>query len=427
MAVVINGKTHKAKILKSGGLILDLSNKKIEDLEQIKGLDQLLNLEYLILDDNNITEIKCLENLTNLKELSIKRNKLSEIKELQNLKNLQILDLSENNITEIKGIDKLLGLTKLILWKNQIKDLKGLHNQSKLKVLALLGNPVYSWIQQNFGEPPYKEAAIQYCRKLYEGDNYDFSEIEVFLKNKKSEIKNIIEKTSKSSKLRTKSMLKAHNNIIDILRVVFRKMFEKKKFFKFFGEIFKIDPNFFNVLFFDLYNKRLVPIMSTVLKFEFEKYVLENFCFYPQEKHLIHFLGEIPEVQGGFEFIGRFYTTNFRIIAQGIYQKKDKVFYGGFDLLEDILSIPDKWWEKRQIVKNYKKSKKDDSKTHRLHCFGYEFSYNFKKIKVKRNSIRLGKNHIILTQITNESKDSYYKRANKITKLIQNAFLNYHK
>lgn len=53
---------------------LELRLKKISDITEIKGLENLTNLERLILDHNKITEIKGLENLIALRELDLRFN-----------------------------------------------------------------------------------------------------------------------------------------------------------------------------------------------------------------------------------------------------------------------------------------------------------------------------------------------------------------
>ena len=119
--------------------ILNLSNNLISE---IKGLDNLINLQILDLYNNQITEIKGLENLINLKELYLQDNKIKEIKGLDELVNLQKLDLSYNKITEIKGIDKLINLQILDLSYNQITKIKGLNNLINLQILDLSNNQI---------------------------------------------------------------------------------------------------------------------------------------------------------------------------------------------------------------------------------------------------------------------------------------------
>ncbi len=99
------------------GIILDskvnLKNKMIESIEDIKGLEEYsTEIQELDLGNNRIANIKGLENFTNLKKLSLRDNYIERIEGLENLENLEYLDLSGNiNIEEIP--DKLNKIPKL--------------------------------------------------------------------------------------------------------------------------------------------------------------------------------------------------------------------------------------------------------------------------------------------------------------------------
>ncbi len=58
------GRTYKVK-LKRGILILHLSGKNINDISEIKGLDEIMYLQFLNLENNRITEIKSSNKLVN--------------------------------------------------------------------------------------------------------------------------------------------------------------------------------------------------------------------------------------------------------------------------------------------------------------------------------------------------------------------------
>jgi len=68
-------------------------------INEIKGLDNLTNLEFLDLSYNQISEIKGLDNLKNLKFLDLRNNKISAIKQLNILKQLEHLYLGFNRIS----------------------------------------------------------------------------------------------------------------------------------------------------------------------------------------------------------------------------------------------------------------------------------------------------------------------------------------
>ncbi len=63
-------------------------------------------------------EIPVIDNKLDLRERKIKE--ISEIVGLENLINLKILDLRHNDITEIEGLEKLENLNNLILGRNKI-------------------------------------------------------------------------------------------------------------------------------------------------------------------------------------------------------------------------------------------------------------------------------------------------------------------
>ncbi|MFX1344988.1 MAG: leucine-rich repeat domain-containing protein [Promethearchaeota archaeon] len=99
MSVEYNGKKYEVYIGKESSLvILNLSNKNIKAITDIKGLEALENLEKLLLSNNQIEIIEGLENLINLKELYLANNQITEIKGLQNLKNLTYLNLYKNPV-----------------------------------------------------------------------------------------------------------------------------------------------------------------------------------------------------------------------------------------------------------------------------------------------------------------------------------------
>ncbi|MFX1519958.1 MAG: leucine-rich repeat domain-containing protein [Promethearchaeota archaeon] len=142
----------------------NLSDLKITDIAEIKGLDQLIHIQRLILRNNKITEIKGLEHLTNLhklclggnliveingldhltnlQKLYLNLNQIEEIKGLENLTNLQKLDLSYNQITKVEGMEQLTQLQELCLGRNHIEALKGLESLTNLKVLKLSNNQI---------------------------------------------------------------------------------------------------------------------------------------------------------------------------------------------------------------------------------------------------------------------------------------------
>ena len=89
-------------------------------------LPRCINLTYLDLSGNRISDISPLAGLSHLKTLHLLENKITDIRPLAGLVNLQILDLQRNRIVDITPLKGLTQLEKLYLNSNQIVDLKPL-------------------------------------------------------------------------------------------------------------------------------------------------------------------------------------------------------------------------------------------------------------------------------------------------------------
>lgn len=116
---------------------LNLCVNKITNLEPLKDMS---NLTKLSLDSNEINDISALKNLTNLTMLTLCNNKITNLDSLTNLTKLQTLSLSENEITDIVPLKELSNLNTLYLAYNKINDLTPLKELSNLNVLYLQNN-----------------------------------------------------------------------------------------------------------------------------------------------------------------------------------------------------------------------------------------------------------------------------------------------
>jgi len=102
------------------GILLDskvnLKNKMIENIEDIKGLEEHSeDIIELDLSFNRITNLKGIEKLKNLKKLSLKNNYIERIEWLEGLINLEFLDLSGNlNIEKIPDFLNELPILKTV-------------------------------------------------------------------------------------------------------------------------------------------------------------------------------------------------------------------------------------------------------------------------------------------------------------------------
>ncbi len=116
-------------------IIIITKDKKIENMNDLRGLLKLRNLKKLDLSGNNIKVINNLINLKNLRILKLIDNKIEEINGLEKLRNLRELFLSRNNIADIKGLESLKKLEYLSLSQNRIEEIKGLRGLTTLKNL----------------------------------------------------------------------------------------------------------------------------------------------------------------------------------------------------------------------------------------------------------------------------------------------------
>ena len=126
------------------GIILDakinLKNKMIENIEDIKGMEDFFeDIEEIDLSNNRIKKIKGLENLRKLKKIYLKNNYIERIEGIENLTNLEFLDLSGNiNIQEIPDIlNNLPNLKTIKLTECRIKTFSESASQ-------------FFWMGQNF-------------------------------------------------------------------------------------------------------------------------------------------------------------------------------------------------------------------------------------------------------------------------------------
>jgi Leucine-rich repeat (LRR) protein len=122
---------------------LNLSDNEIEDLIPLAGL---MNLTNLYLGGNKLTEsnLKYLENLINLTYLSLDYNNISDIDSLIGLKKLINLNLNNNNISDITPLKELTNLSTLYLCNNSIQNIDSLAALNNLSVLYLYDNSISS-------------------------------------------------------------------------------------------------------------------------------------------------------------------------------------------------------------------------------------------------------------------------------------------
>lgn len=118
---------------------LDLMGNRIG---RIEGLDALMNLTQLNLGDNNIKKIGGLRHLAKLERLMLRGNRIAEIEGLEPLAQLTHLDLGDNHIREILGLGHLTKLAQLALHGNRIGKIEGLETLTTLTHLDLGNNRI---------------------------------------------------------------------------------------------------------------------------------------------------------------------------------------------------------------------------------------------------------------------------------------------
>ena len=125
---------------------LDLGFNNISDISKIANLT---DLKVLNLEANNITSMDDIKGLNKLKELRLSYNEISVVPELSCLE-LTYLDLSANKLTDIREISKLTQLEKLYLENytysgvetnryNEINDISVLENLSSITDVSVTG------------------------------------------------------------------------------------------------------------------------------------------------------------------------------------------------------------------------------------------------------------------------------------------------
>lgn len=114
------------------------------EISDISILENLHKLEYLYLNDNNISNIKPLKNLKLLRFLNISNNReIKDFRVLKDLKRLEYLNISYNNIFDIKVLKNLKKILYLDLSDNkQIKDFSTVTHLTTLKHLNIHYNEI---------------------------------------------------------------------------------------------------------------------------------------------------------------------------------------------------------------------------------------------------------------------------------------------
>lgn len=109
-------------------------------LMSLKGIENLIGLEYLELQSNSLTRLDGIENLTQLKTLRASENRLANVGNLAKLSNLEILNLGNNLVKGIKGVEYLHNLKSLTLDSNQLESIDEIKKLKNLDFLSVQNN-----------------------------------------------------------------------------------------------------------------------------------------------------------------------------------------------------------------------------------------------------------------------------------------------
>ncbi|CAL6057212.1 Conserved_hypothetical protein [Hexamita inflata] len=164
----LNLQQFKAQILPLQKKTLELVQNKYDNELKSKYQNQIVNFKLTVNGDNNLREIKFAENLNivnlevyqcanvnfnrvpgNIKSLTVVNCGLITIDGIQDMKQLLFVDLRENEIVSIQQLRELINLKHVLIDDNYITD---------LEILQQLPNFDSIWIQE---QKPRSDAAYQ--------------------------------------------------------------------------------------------------------------------------------------------------------------------------------------------------------------------------------------------------------------------------
>ena len=111
-----------------------------DGIESIVGLEHAVNLKFLHLAPNKISDLTPLANLHNLRTLKLYLNRLVDVSPLAGLVDLETLHLQNNEIVDISPLAGLVNLRDLQLDGNHIEYFSPLAGLTKLQVLRINDN-----------------------------------------------------------------------------------------------------------------------------------------------------------------------------------------------------------------------------------------------------------------------------------------------
>jgi len=116
-------------------------SRKIDELD---GIEYLVNLEKLIIENNTISDLSALKEMSNLRELHFSFNKVNDLTPLEDLQSLERLSFVNNYVDDISALKKLANLIFLNFADNNVQDVKPLAELVNLEYLNINNNKVKS-------------------------------------------------------------------------------------------------------------------------------------------------------------------------------------------------------------------------------------------------------------------------------------------
>ncbi|MBM4024368.1 MAG: leucine-rich repeat domain-containing protein [Planctomycetes bacterium] len=113
-----------------------------QGITDLTGLEHAANLQYLVLEGNNISDISPMGGLRSLVYVILGFNQISDISAVRDLVNLWYLDVSHNNVGDISPMKGLTNLEQLVLHTNEVSDLSALAGLTNLVLLQLNENQI---------------------------------------------------------------------------------------------------------------------------------------------------------------------------------------------------------------------------------------------------------------------------------------------
>lgn len=184
------------------------------------------------------------------------------------------------------------------------------------------------------------------------------------------------------------------------------------EFYDIVGKTFISNPEYFTK---KVYSRLISTFWGKVNGNEMDKYIIEHFCLYAGERILYESAGKIKQanpkndVKSSVE--GKFYVTNYRIIALGTLTASGGRAWTGS--LLDLVIAPVTGGSKRNKSKT---AILEGSTSQKLPCYGYQFKIkNLSGLKKKKNYIKY---FVLLSEFENLTEAPTPKELEKLVRII---------